>query len=77
MEQEIIEERLSNGARIVMEPIPSRRVVSMGFWVRAGSRDEPEGFEGCSHVMEHMAFKGTEKTYSKKTQSWRLTSSRT
>lgn len=61
MEQEIIEERLSNGARIVMEPIPSRRVVSMGFWVRAGSRDEPEGFEGCSHVMEHMAFKGTEK----------------
>ncbi len=32
---------------------------SLGIWVRAGSRDERADQHGISHMLEHMAFKGT------------------
>jgi len=52
---------LPNGVRIVTEEIEYVRSVALGIWVGAGSRDEREGFEGISHFIEHMLFKGTEK----------------
>jgi predicted Zn-dependent peptidase len=61
IEHVIIEEKLSNGVRVVFEPMPTRRVASLGLWVRAGSRDEQENVQGCSHLIEHMAFKGTKR----------------
>lgn len=61
MEHVIVEDKLSNGIRVVVEPMPTRRVLSLGLWVRAGSRDEQENIQGCSHLIEHMVFKGTEK----------------
>jgi predicted Zn-dependent peptidase len=33
--------------------------VSLGVWVGAGTRHEPERLNGISHLLEHMAFKGT------------------
>ena len=51
--------RLKNGVRVVLEPIPSLRSVSMGVWVLAGSRDETPEWAGISHFSEHMFFKGT------------------
>ncbi len=51
---------LSNGVRIVTEEIEHVRSVAVGLWVGAGSRDEEEGYEGISHFIEHMLFKGTE-----------------
>jgi len=35
------------------------RSVSMGIWVRTGSRQESEEENGISHFIEHMVFKGT------------------
>jgi len=37
------------------------RSVSVGFWVGAGSRDEPDELAGASHFLEHLLFKGTEQ----------------
>jgi predicted Zn-dependent peptidase len=50
---------LPNGVRIITEEIDYVRSVSVGLWVGAGSRDEREGYEGISHFIEHMFFKGT------------------
>src|SRR3989449_8504519 len=36
------------------------RSVAVGVWVEAGSRHEPEGRIGMSHLIEHLVFKGTE-----------------
>ena len=33
--------------------------VSLGVWVRAGTRDETADVNGIAHLLEHMAFKGT------------------
>ena len=50
---------LGNGVRIISEPVASTYSVSLGIWVDAGSRDEPDELAGVSHFIEHMVFKGT------------------
>lgn len=50
---------LTNGTRVVCERIPYVRSVSVGIWVRTGSRDESPENNGISHFVEHMLFKGT------------------
>src|SRR4030066_2541844 len=52
-------EQLDNGIRVVAESIPSVKSVSLGIWVRVGSRDEEAKDAGISHFTEHMFFKGT------------------
>lgn len=47
--------------RVVVEKISSVRSVSVGIWVKNGSRNETESNNGISHFIEHMLFKGTEK----------------
>jgi predicted Zn-dependent peptidase len=39
--------------------MPHVRSVSVGVFLRVGSRDETPATNGISHVLEHMAFKGT------------------
>ena len=51
---------LENGVRIVYENIPYVRSVSMGIWVKTGSRYETAAENGASHFIEHMVFKGTQ-----------------
>lgn len=50
-----------NGISAVLEPIPGVVSVSVGLWVKSGSRNEPEGSHGYAHFIEHMLFKGTER----------------
>jgi len=52
---------LSNGLRVVAEPIGHFRSVSVGLWVGAGSMTELPQENGLSHFLEHMLFKGTER----------------
>lgn len=49
---------LANGLRVLFEP-RAGRPLSVGIWVRLGSRDEPAQQAGVSHFLEHMLFKGT------------------
>ena len=53
------EAKLGNGLRILVEEVPQSRSVSVGIWVRAGSRDDPHDALGIAHFIEHLAFKGT------------------
>jgi predicted Zn-dependent peptidase len=59
MEQRIRTERLPNGLEVVVEEIPLLRSVSLGLWVRQGSRHETDEQAGLSHFIEHLVFKGT------------------
>ena len=52
---------LPNGLRVIAEPLPHLRSVSIGVWVRAGSILEKPEENGLSHFIEHLAFKGTER----------------
>jgi len=59
--QAIERQVLPNGLVMVTEPMPHMRSVSIGIWVRAGSRREPEQLNGIAHFIEHMVFKGTSR----------------
>jgi predicted Zn-dependent peptidase len=50
---------LANGVRVITEPMPHVRSVSVGIWICAGSRRETGEQNGVSHFIEHMLFKGT------------------
>ncbi len=52
---------LGNGLRIVTERIDSVKSISVGIWVKTGSRNEKKELAGVTHFLEHMLFKGTEK----------------
>jgi predicted Zn-dependent peptidase len=52
---------LPSGLRIVTDRIESLETASLGVWVGAGSRHEHTNEHGLSHLLEHMAFKGTRR----------------
>jgi predicted Zn-dependent peptidase len=52
---------LPNGLTVVSDRMESVETVSLGVWVAAGTRHEVAAENGISHLLEHMAFKGTER----------------
>ena len=54
-------EVLSNGLTLLTEEMPTLRSVSLGVWLRQGSRHEHPEENGVSHFIEHLLFKGTER----------------
>jgi predicted Zn-dependent peptidase len=52
---------LENGLTVITEEMPAVRSVSVGIWLRTGSRAENEADNGITHFLEHMVFKGTGK----------------
>ena len=50
---------LNNGLRVVTDSMDTVETVSIGVWVETGTRNEEAEINGVSHVLEHMAFKGT------------------
>ena len=52
--------RLSSGVTVVTERMPHLESVALGTWIKSGSRDETEAEHGIAHLLEHMAFKGTQ-----------------
>lgn len=52
-------EVLSNGLTVITEQMEHIRSISIGIWVKSGSRDEDPQWNGISHFVEHMVFKGT------------------
>jgi predicted Zn-dependent peptidase len=51
--------RLANGLTVASEAMPGVATATLGVWVGAGSRHERADEHGLSHLIEHMAFKGT------------------
>ncbi|MGH9500429.1 MAG: M16 family metallopeptidase [Terriglobales bacterium] len=52
-------EVLPNGLTVITEQMQHIRSVSIGIWIKSGSRDEDPQWNGISHFIEHMVFKGT------------------
>ena len=62
------EYRLENGLKVLVAEDHKAPTATFQVWYRVGSRDEPAGKTGMSHLLEHMMFKGT-GTYGPKTFS--------
>ena len=52
---------LDNGLQVVSDPMSTVESVSLGIWVGVGTRYEEPEMNGVSHLLEHMAFKGTRR----------------
>lgn len=52
---------LSNGLTVISEYVPAVHSVSLGVWVKTGTRYENEKNNGIAHFLEHMVFKGTKR----------------
>src|SRR5277367_7006312 len=52
-------ELLPNGLTVITEEMQHIRSVSLGIWIKTGSRDEDAQWNGISHFVEHMVFKGS------------------
>ncbi len=61
----IRKETFDNGITLLTEAMPDVRSVSVGIWLRRGSRHEPPSLNGASHFIEHLVFKGTENRTAK------------
>jgi predicted Zn-dependent peptidase len=53
--------RLDNGLTVVTDRMPHLETAALGVWVNVGSRNEAEDQHGITHLLEHMAFKGTQR----------------
>ena len=53
--------KLPNGIVILTEHMPGLRSVTVGIWVRRGSRHESPALNGICHFIEHAVFKGTQR----------------
>jgi len=51
---------LPNGLTVLTEEMDHIRSVSIGIWIKTGSRHEEPEQNGMTHFIEHMVFKGTE-----------------
>src|SRR5215831_10318066 len=52
---------LDNGATVLIDEMQDVRSFSLGFFIGAGSGEEPEGRQGISHFLEHVLFKRTRR----------------
>ena len=55
----VSETTLSNGLKVLILEEPKAPVATVQVWYKVGSRNEPIGKTGLSHMLEHMMFKGT------------------
>jgi predicted Zn-dependent peptidase len=62
---EISISRTEGGIPVVVETLPPSSSVALAVYVNVGSRNEPAGKAGMAHLLEHMAFRGTENLTSR------------
>jgi len=60
LEQKVVRFELSNGLKVVFFHRDSAPVFSAQIWVKVGGVNEVPGKTGLSHLLEHMAFKGSQ-----------------
>lgn len=57
--------KLENGLTVASDPMPHLESAALGVWINCGARNETARQMGLSHMLEHMAFKGTERRSAK------------
>ena len=53
--------KLPSGLTVVTDTMPHLETAALGVWSGVGGRDEKPDEHGISHLLEHMAFKGTSR----------------
>jgi zinc protease len=61
-----IKKILENGLCIIMVPTKITNIITIGFFIKAGSRNETDENNGIAHFLEHMMFKGTKNRTAEK-----------
>jgi zinc protease len=61
MQSRVFKKQLDNGLRVLVQQVPTAKVVSVVLGVDAGSADEGPKQHGAAHFVEHMLFKGTKR----------------
>ncbi len=51
--------KLKSGLTVITDTMPHLETAALGVWTGVGGRDEKPDEHGMSHLLEHMAFKGT------------------
>ena len=57
--------KLPSGLTVVTDTMPHLETAALGVWTGVGGRDEKTNEHGISHLLEHMAFKGTTRRSSR------------
>ena len=57
--------KLASGLTVVTDNMPHVETAALGVWAGVGGRDEKPNEHGISHLLEHMAFKGTTRRSSR------------
>ena len=57
--------KLASGLTVVTDAMPHLETAALGVWAGVGGRDEKPNEHGISHLLEHMAFKGTARRSSR------------
>jgi predicted Zn-dependent peptidase len=57
----IFKKKLDNGMTTIVVPMKTSSLVSLGFLIKTGSRNEDPEKAGVAHFLEHVTFKGTKK----------------
>src|SRR6201747_294180 len=57
--------KLPSGLTVVTDSMPHLETAALGVWAGVGGRDEKPNEHGISHLLEHMAFKGTARRSSR------------
>ena len=54
--------KLPSGQTVIVMPVNSNPIVTIDTWIKTGSINENDKNSGVAHFLEHLFFKGTEKT---------------
>ncbi len=58
--------KLASGLTVITDTMPHLETAALGVWAGVGGRDERPNEHGISHLLEHMAFKGTTRRSSRR-----------
>src|ERR1700682_2517098 len=57
--------KLASGLTVITDAMPHLETAALGVWAGVGGRDEKPNEHSISHLLEHMAFKGTTRRSSR------------
>ena len=66
--QNVEEYKLDNGFRVVLAPNDKENKIFINTIYLTGSLNDPQGKSGLAHLLEHLAFKGTQNVKVKEFQ---------
>lgn len=61
-QKDYVVQKLPSGQTVIVMPVNSNPIVTIDTWIKTGSINENDKNSGVAHFLEHLFFKGTEKT---------------